>query len=161
MSETSLVIKNQANLRQNQDKISSKIFKGVHIEGITRRISFSNAEVEINQIWADLYSMEELLNQAYANKDQAIVYAFYRDFNSNMDSALLTVGFSDISTSSSQADITSLPNGHFKEFAIDNSSGLTPNKAWEAAYYHQNLIEKNLVDQEGQYTTTKAIVVLN
>jgi predicted transcriptional regulator YdeE len=136
-------------------------FKGPSIVGVTSVVNLVNAEQEINQVWQRLFSNTALLSNVNWSKGNLNAYVYYQNFTADMSQAQLTVGFSegDLIVDSSIASVR-LPTGQYEQFFVDPRTGVVNDEAWLKAYTHKNLVERHILNRNGESVSTDAIVVI-
>lgn len=137
------------------------MFIGPTIVGVSASVSLANEQQEIHRVWQQLLANQSLVNQVNWAKGNIEAYAYYREFDSNMTQARLTVGFDlkDLIGPSHLSPVL-LPAGHYKSFPMNIDTGVASNAAWTAAYSHKNLIERHMLNSNGKPVSADAIVIL-
>jgi hypothetical protein len=135
-------------------------FKEIEIVGLSANIELAKASTQVQQLWSRINDQHALLNNVNWSLGNVFVYAYYTDFDDEMQFAKLTIGFNrDSLMSDTFGAAIPLPFGTSETFVFNEETQSAPMKAWSAALIHNNLIERHSLNLEGDFTQSVVFVV--
>lgn len=148
--------------RPAPEQSNQPYFHGPTVVGISQVLDLENAELEVSSLWNALLDNQDLVNQVKWQKGDIKAYAYYSDFNDSMTKARLTIGFDskDLRSQKQTAKFT-LPKGHYQRYMLDFDTYSVSNEAWSKAHINGNLIERHVLNKDGNRVSADAIVVFN
>ncbi len=129
-----LLVKN-TRVKQNGSELTSySHFESIQIAGVTQKISLSR----MSSLWQDFNANSALQNGLKTKPNK--VYVYYRNFSSNYESAVASIGY-DIKLLSKPFNVMNLPGSRFEPLLNKNKyNDMQLQRAWEKVDYRKGIV---------------------
>lgn len=158
-----------ANLSTNSKSTSPKnqvndekkpVLNAKTIVGIASYIDLNNAEEDINQLWDKLLSNQVLQNNVDWRKGTISLFTYYHQFSQDLSQASVAIGYdTDDLLLNSDLPHIDLPSGTFTRYLVPHGNNTVSDKAWAIAFKQGNLIERRILNRDGEQVSLDVIIV--